>query len=789
MQEGKPILKSLLPLMCCRACLIIIIIALVSLKGYAQECSLTLSGYVYDLATELPLTKVNLYIQENGKGSSSDEDGFFMITDLCPGNYHLILSHIGCLPVEVFLELSRDSVLHLTMEHSVTNLRGVVVMGRSIEGTSKSVEGLNERELLDRAPLNLARMIESLAGVSVLKTGTGIGKPVVHGLYGNRLLVVNNGVAQSGQRWGNDHAPEIDPLAAKAIRVIKGASSVEYPGAGLGSVIIIDPRRIQNEPHLHGRVHYYYEGNGRGHGLNIQFQKKTPWLGWRVNGTLKKSGDKKSPQYFLNNTGFREANVALQLEKTISERWLLDGYFSTFNTTLGILRGSHIANISDLENALNRKIPFFTEKKFSYIIEAPRQRVNHHFMKLESKTLIDESQWLTLVTAVQLNKRKEFDIRRSGRTDIPALSLKQTNYLFDAKYQKLLLKDWNLKFGFQLSVTDNTNDPETGVLPLIPDYLSYNSGIFFLANKHWDKAFFEWGLRYELDRQSVAVIENSVPYQIRRYKNNFQNFSSNIGWTFGVGGGLPISFNLGYAARNPAINELYSQGLHQGVSGIETGNPGLDAERGLKATLGLEVVPRAHIRLSSLAYYQGIRNYILLKPQNDFRLTIRGAFPVFRYEQTHASIYGLDVSAHWDLTDSFYAKFKYSFLRGQDLVNDLPLINMPSNNMAMEMGFQFPKPIETLGKKIEHLECSITNQYYFKQVHLLPKQDFIAAPEGYYLLSLNIAFDMWFGKIRSRFYGKVDNALNVQFRNYLNRQRYFSDDLGFNASLGIGLTF
>ncbi len=59
-------------------------------------------------------------------------------------------------------------------------------------------------------------MIEGVTGVSTLKNGDAIAKPVVHGLYGNRITILNHGIAQAGQQWGNDHSPEIDPTVCES---------------------------------------------------------------------------------------------------------------------------------------------------------------------------------------------------------------------------------------------------------------------------------------------------------------------------------------------------------------------------------------------------------------------------------------------------------------------------------------------------------------------------------------------------------------------------------------------
>ena len=126
--------------------------------------------------------------------------------------------------------------------------------------------------------------------------------------------------------------------------------------------------------------------------------------------------------------------------------------------------------------------------------------------------------------------------------------------------------------------------------------------------------------------------------------------------------------------RNPAINELYSNGLHQGVSGIEEGDIKLKTEQSIKNTLNYKWLPSANFTLNALVYHQHIKDYIFLNPQEEFRLTIRGAFPVFRYEQTNANLYGLDISTQFTVCRSLLGQLKYSYLKGNDIKNNTPLV-------------------------------------------------------------------------------------------------------------------
>lgn len=182
-------------------------------------------------------------------------------------------------------------------------------------------------------------------------------------------------------------------------------------------------------------------------------------------------------------------------------------------------------------------------------------------------------------------------------------------------------------------------------MPLIPDYTALESGVFAVFTGHRGKSFFELGARYDNVFQQVATITQTTPREVVRYNNIFHNFSGSGGWKYSPTSSFSISLNTGYATRNPAINELYSFGLHQGVSGIEEGNIHLQSERSFNSSVGVNFHAKDRFSLESLVYLQLINNYIYLDPTDEIRLTIRGAFPVFKYEQTDARILGWDFPA------------------------------------------------------------------------------------------------------------------------------------------------
>lgn len=782
MQEAKPTLR-LLSTLTSNSVFLLGALILAS-SGFSQNCQLSLSGTITDEHRGTPISDANVWIQELARGTLSGESGEFSIDRLCPGEYHLIVSHFGCATQEHYINLTSDKVLELTMDHSGQFLDEVLVAGSPDARSTQSSQSLNQEVIGRNADANLAALVSRMPGVSSIKNGTSIAKPVIHGLYGNRISILNNGVPQSGQQWGQDHSPEIDPLVANTITVVKGVGAVEFLGNSLGGVILVGPRRIPKEPHLHGKVRYHFESNGLGHGTNFQLQKYSGKLGWRIIGTLSGNGDRSSADYYLRNTGARQGNLALQLEMASSDKWSHQLYMSTYNAELGILRGSHIGNLTDLQDALGRDVPFFTQDKFSNKLDAPRQQVNHHLAKYQSKLTIGDKRWLRLVIAGQFNQRKEFDVRRSGRTDIPALSIDQISTFGELIYQQSFKAGWKMRVGTQLNRVDNENDPETGILPLIPDYITYEYGGFVTMSQRKEKLFYEFGARFDQEDRRIAAISTSLPYEILRFNKLYGNASASAGAQYSPTDHLELNINVGLASRAPEVNELYSNGLHQGVSGIELGNTELTTEQSIKLTAGADIHLGEKVTLYALGYVQSINDYIFLQPQDEIRLTIRGAFPVFAYTQTDAQLTGADAVMSWELLPRLSVILKYAYLQGKDLDNDLSLINMPSNRLSAELHC----PIGDV-RKWENLELELRHSYVFQRDDILEEQDFVLPPDPYQLIDLVVSVERQFQKFRLTTFLAADNLLNTPYRDYLNRLRYFADDLGINVKAGISISF
>ena len=146
----------------------------------SQDCHITLSGTVTDKGTGLALQGVNIYIQEINTGTTTDAAGSFILEDLCHNDYHIVYSHIGCASFDSYLHLHEDTTVVIQLEHSTHVLDGVVVTGQTSPRSAQSTQVINQQNISDQANQNLSNILESISGVSTLRNGNAIAKPIVH---------------------------------------------------------------------------------------------------------------------------------------------------------------------------------------------------------------------------------------------------------------------------------------------------------------------------------------------------------------------------------------------------------------------------------------------------------------------------------------------------------------------------------------------------------------------------------------------------------------------------------
>lgn len=759
-----------------------------SINTQAQECKIRISGQIFHAETKEPLAFANVALKEIGKGAIANENGQYTIENLCAGTYTLICSRIGCDHAEHQITISGDESLHFDffLKESAVLLGDILVEAEAIAPQEvQAVASLSKRELASTKGQVLGEVLQRIPGVASLQTGASISKPVIQGLHSNRLLILVNGVRQEGQQWGLEHAPPIDPFLADEIKVIKGANSVRYGAGAMGGVVLLEPRRLPQNKGLAGEINLVGFSNG-GTGvisglLEGKLSNKLPLSG-RLQGTIKKGGNLQTPDYFLDNTGVEEYNFswALGFKK---EKWATEVFYSNFNTKLGIFSGAHIGNLTDLLQAIAQENPR-DPGRFSYEIGRPQQRILHELFKLKSSLKTGHSGKVNLQLSRQFNRRQEFDAHRQfgslpDNFDHPEIEFEITTYTADLNWEHLPVHNLRGTIGGHLMYQKNTTDFGA----LIPNYDNSMLGIYWI--ERWKNATspleVEAGLRYDYQMLKVGVQgRDSINKDLV-----YSNLSATFGTIYQISNQWQLRFNFGTAWRAPNTNELFSDGVHHGSASYELGRSDLVAERAYDNGLTLAFDNLKNLQASVNAYYNIKNNFIYLEPQEVPQLTIRGAFPAFHYQQANARISGLD----WSLTYEFLPRLSFSsqgaIIRAWNKDIQDYLIFMPADRFEQALGYQLAEKDD---KEIApYVRLSMIN--VLEQKRVPANSDYTAPPPGHTRFNLEAGYTFYWNKQTLNLGLSIYNLFNTRYREYLNRFRYFTDEIGRNVALRVKVEF
>ncbi|MBO3699960.1 TonB-dependent receptor domain-containing protein [Roseivirga sp. E12] len=749
---------------------------------------------------------IEVVTENNRQALASKSDGTFEMLGICQKEVSILVRFIGFQDFEQKYVLNSGlNTIEIRLLVDVKNLGEVTIEDEKVaEIVTIQRSEINAEALNRSAGASLGEALTEITGVNMLQTGPTIAKPVIHGLHSNRILILNNGIRQEGQQWGQEHAPEIDPFVANNLRLIKGAAAVKYGSDAIGGVILVNPAELPNSPSFSGKVNLLGASNSRLYASSALFEGGINGLdgfGWRVQGTFKKGGDAQAADYRLTNTGTEEQNFSLGFGYH-KDNLGLEVFYSSFNAELGVLRSAHIGNLTDLAIAIDSDRPLFIED-FSYDINNPFQDVKHQLLKANGHIELKDLGDFSIQYGLQNNVRKEFDIRRAGRSTIPALSLDLVTHTLDVDLDMSAKGNWKWDVGASFLFQVNQNDPETGIRPLIPDFENWTAGAHLIGRFIKTKYELEFGVRYDHRHYLVKRFDQNNVLQKPEF--DFDNVTGSVGAVFFLSDDWTFRSNLGTAWRAPHVNELYSEGLHHGAAAIEEGNADLKSERSLKWINSLEkYTDRFSVSVS--AYYNLITDYIYLRPES-VELTIRGAFPVFRYQQTDALIYGVDTDLEYRFSDQLEATAKLSLIRAKDRDLNSPLINIPSSQLEGALVYNFiegrlAKPFVSAGFRAVSRQGNAPRVVSISEVldannndlDLFANDpsifDFVAPPEGYVNFNLSGGFDLKFRNENSlNVFMSVDNLFNNSYRDYLNRFRYYADDLGRNVSIKLSYTF
>ena len=774
-----------------------------STHSFSQDCNNTLYGSLLDIHDGSVLTGATVIVAQTGVGVLTDLDGNFVITNLCNATYQFQISHPSCSTKAFSVLIKDDTQKTFKLEHHLESLNEIIVNGKKTNRATKSIyENLVDQQTITTySSGSLGDALNSISGVSSLNTGNTVVKPMINGLHSSRVLIINNGVQMQDQEWGAEHAPSIDINSVGTLKVIKGAGALQYGGNAIGGVIIASAPKVPLLDSLYGKTILSGSSNGLGGVVSSSLTKSYQnGLHASIQGSLKRYGDFNAPNYNLSNTGVFERNISAKIGFNRID-YGVEAYYSLFKNEIGILRASHIGGAEDQVQAIASPVPSII-KDFTYNIDAPRQDVTHHLARIKGFKDIENIGRISLQYDYQQNNRLEFDIRRGSNKDKASLDLVLDTQTLTIDVATEISEKLTAKFGVVGGLQTNYANPETGVRRLIPDYDKYSFAGFasgdYDINQKW---VLEAGFRFDYTHMNVFKFYRRSFWEDRGYdsqfsdlvveeygnqllvnpKLDFYNPSFTIGtkYSFGL---YKLFTNYSMSSRAPNASEQFSEGLHHSASRIELGDLQFTSETAHKISLTLQKRgERFDFTVSPFA--TKINDFILIEPTG-IRQTIRGNFQVWEYRQTHAQMYGLDLDASFSLSDNMRFVHQFSLVKGYDKTSNEPLISMPPASTLNSLVYTNPG--------FKNLSISVQSNYVFRQNEfpntnfevVLPESieyiDISTPPDAYHLLHLNITAaispDMQVGLY-------VNNLLNTSYRNYLNRLRYYADDLGRNITL------
>lgn len=794
----------------------LVLLLLSSVTLISQTCNNTLSGSVKDIHDNSPLVGATLIVAGTEQAVQTDLDGMYSIEGLCNQSYSIQVSHPECSTKGFTVKVSGNTTRNFKLEHHLEELNQITIDGKAYKDKSKTVleSELSTEEIERFSSGSLGDALNSLSGVSSLNTGSTVIKPLINGLHSSRVVIINNGVRMEDQEWGAEHAPNVDINSAGKLTVIKGASALQYSGDAVGGVIISEAAKVPVKDSLYGKTLFTVASNGRGTSTSSQLTKsyQNGWYG-TIQGTLKRFGDFEAPDYVLSNTGIFERNASVNIGLNRFD-YGIEGYYSLFKNEIGILRASHLGGAEDQATAINSELPLII-RDFTYDIDAPRQDVTHHLARLKAFKRFEKLGKLSFQYDFQANHRLEYDIRRGEDKNKASLDLQLNTHTLMLDLESKITNSLDLKTGILAKYQNNFADPNTGVRRLIPDYDKYDFGAYVIANYEVnDNWLLEAGGRFDYTYMDVFKFYRTSFWESRNYDQifpeivieeldnqiltnpefNFYNASGTVGTTYSFNDDYSLYFNYSLASRAPNPSELFSEGLHHSASRIELGDLRFNSEIGNKFSLTFQR-KNTNFNFSINPYINIIKDFIVIEPTG-VQQTIRGNFQVWEYRQTNAELLGVDIDASYAFAQNFRFEHQFSLVKGYDRTKDEPLINIPAVNTKNGIVYQNPN--------FKNLRLSLKSEYVFRQNEfpdnnfeiLIPQTqtrevvDVSTPPDAYHLLDFDSSIDFNLNTKSKLTVGfGIKNVFDTSYRNYLNRLRYYADDLGRNFLINLKINY
>ena len=608
-----------------------------------------------------------------------------------------------------------------------------------LKNSTAPIAIVSGKELRQTTSTNVIDAIAHQPGVAQITTGSGISKPIIRGLGYNRIIVMNEGVRQEGQQWGDEHGIEIDAQNVNSVEILKGPASLMYGSDAMAGVLILHGSPIQPEGEMKASVSTEYQTNNGLFDYSLNFAGNQQGFVWDARFTDRYAHAYKN-KYDGYVPGSQFSERAGRVMLGVNKQWGYSHLTATiFHQTPSIVEGERDEETGELERGEG-----FTDHGYGKTL--PFQQI-YHYKAVWDNSLNLSKGWLKAIVGYQQNRRQEFE----EDEDEYELYFKLHTLTYDVRYLSQEFDGWKMAGGVNGMWQQSLN---LGEESLIPEYRLLDVGAYATVSKSLDRLTLNGGLRYD-------------HRHLNYYSRNFNGVTGSIGAVWNASEHLNARLNVARGFRAPNMSELGSYGVHEGTQRFEIGNPDLKPEYSWQADLGVDFTSK-YVSAQVALFANRIENYIFA--QRIDRVEEEG-YRTYEYTQGDARLLGFEAGVDFHPIHSLHFQNTLSFVDAQQLHADakyLPMTPAPrwTSELKYELSHHGHKTLNNAYVALG-LECNLAQDHYYKV------DDTETRTPSYTLLSLSAGTDLNIRKKKvAELYVTADNLLNTAYQNHLSRLKY-----------------
>ncbi|MBX3741940.1 MAG: TonB-dependent receptor [Akkermansiaceae bacterium] len=502
-------------------------------------------------------------------------------------------------------------------------------LGESASDLAQPVTVLEGRELLLNLEATLGETLSKQPGVRSTYFGPASSRPVIRGLDGDRIRVLQNGLNTiDASATSFDHAVSFDPVSVSKIEVVRGPATVLFGPNALGGVVNVTDNRIPSErigEWVRGSVGTRASSADNGIASDFELEGGVGGFAWHLEGYKRNIEELEIPGY-ARSKRLRDANPGAP--ENDERRTLENSWFNTEGFSAGasyIWDGGYFGlAYSGFDTDYGSPV----EKDVS--IDMRQRRWDFHGAFHEPFQGVKEVKYRF---ATSNYEHTEFD----G----PAPGTSFTNDGYDGRVE-LSHEKWGPlqgTFGYQIQRSDFE---AVGAEKFLPHVLTQSHSAFIFEEMELSARWrLEGGLRYD---HASAKASEDVAFGPDR-ERNFDSLSGSVGIVFTPNDDYKVALSSSWTERAPTYQELYAGGPHVATGAFEVGDDGLGTEKSLGFDLSFRKVTGS-VTGAVTVFYNRFNDYIGLFPTGGVSL---GGLPIYAYQGTDAEFFGAEVETTFHL--------------------------------------------------------------------------------------------------------------------------------------------